>query len=248
MVAFAFCGRLALLQNEVEEASQWLELAGKQEVRGPMFFLEDPPMTEVRLLLAKGDEVSIAEGQALLTQLLQLVEAIHNTRKTIQVLALQAWAYDLRGCEAEALDVLERALALARPGGFVRSFADLAPLAKLLHVLRKNRKADHEVDKHLDAYLQGILAAMDPVSAQAHMKEDLLLKEGLEPLTRRELQILQWLDTNLTNKEIARELVVTTETVKLHTKHVYRKLNVNNRRSAITLAKALGLLTASSTG
>jgi LuxR family transcriptional regulator, maltose regulon positive regulatory protein len=243
MVAYAFCGRLALLQNEVEKASQWLEMAGEQEVRGPMFFLEDPPMTEVRLLLAKGDEVSIAEGQVLLTQLLQLVEAIHNTRKMIQVLALQAWAYDLQGREAEALDVLERALALARPGGCIRTFADLAPLAKLLHELRKNRKACHAVDKTLDAYMQDILAAMDQVPAQADSKEDLLVREGLEPLTRRELQILQWLDTDLTNKEIARELVVTTETVKLHTKHVYRKLSVNNRRAAVTLARALGLLT-----
>jgi LuxR family maltose regulon positive regulatory protein len=245
MVAFAFCGRLALLQNEVEEASHWLEMAGEQEVRGPMFFLEDPLMTEARLLLTKGDEVSIAEGQVLLTQLLQLVESIHNTRKLIKVLAFQAWAYDLQGCEAEALDVLERALALARPGGFVRTFADLPPLAKLLNELRKDRKARHQVDKHLDAYLHSILAAMDQVPAQAASKEDLLVREGLEPLTRRELQILHWLDTDLTNKEIARELVVTTETVKLHTKHVYRKLSVNNRRAAITLARALGLLAAS---
>ena len=245
MVAFAFCGRLALLQNEVEEASQWLEMAGEQEVRGPMFFLEDPPVTEVRLLLAKGDEVSIAEGQILLTKILQLVEAMHNTRKTIQVLALQAWAYDLQGCEAEALEVLERALALARPGGFMRTFADLAPLVKLLHELRKDKKARHAVDKNLDAYLLGILAAMDQEPAQAGSKEDLLVREGLEPLTRRELQILTWLDTDLTNKEIARELVVTTETVKLHTKHVYRKLSVNNRRAAVTLARALGLLAAS---
>ncbi len=245
MVAFAFCGRLALLQNEVEEASRWLEMAGEQEVRGPMFFLEDPPLTEVRLLLAKGDEVSIAEGQVLLTRILQLVEAIHNTRKTIQVLALQAWAYDLQGRETEALDVLEHALALARPGGFIRTFADLAPLAKLLHELRKHRKARHEVDKNLDAYLQAILAAMDQVPAQAGSKEDLLVREGLEQLTRRELQILNLLDTDLTNKEIARELVVTTETVKLHTKHVYRKLSVNNRRAAVTLARVLGLLAAS---
>jgi LuxR family maltose regulon positive regulatory protein len=248
MVAYAFCGRLALLQNEVEEASRWLELAGEQEVRGPMFFLEDPPLTKVRLLLAKGDEMSIAEGQVLLTQLLQLVEAIHNTRKTIQVLALQAWAYDLQGCEAEALEVLERALASARPGGFMRTFADLAPLAKLLNALRKNRKAYHAVDKTLDAYLQGILAAMDELPAQASSKEDLLVREGLEPLTRRELQILNLLDTDLTNKEIARELVVTTETVKLHTKHVYRKLSVNNRRAAVTLARALGLLVVNRTG
>jgi len=245
MIAYAFCGRLALLQNEVEVASQWLELAGEQEIRGPMFFLEDPPLTKVRLLLAKGDEVSIAEGQVLLTQLLQLVEAIHNTRKTIRVLALQAWVYDLQGREAEALDVLERALTLARPGGFMRTFSDLAPLAKLLNALRKHRKARQEVDKNLDAYLQGILAAIDPVPAQAGFNEDFLVKEGLEPLTRRELQILHLLDTDLTNKEIARELVVTTETVKLHTKHVYRKLTVNNRRAAVTLGKALGLLAAS---
>ena len=111
--------------------------------------------------------------------------------------------------------------------------------------LRKQRKARQEVDKNLDAYLQVILAAIDPVPVQAGSKEDLLLKEGLEPLTRRELQILHLLDTDLTNKEIARELVVTTETVKLHTKHVYRKLSVNNRRAAVTLAKALGLLAAS---
>jgi LuxR family maltose regulon positive regulatory protein len=197
------------------------------------------------LLLAKGDEVSIAEGQVLLTQLLQLVEAIHNTRKKIQVVALQAWAYDLQGREDEALDMLECALALAHPGGFIRTFADLAPLAKLLHTLRKRKKAYHDVDKTLDAYLQDILATMDQLPAQASSKEDLLVREGLEPLTRRELQILHWLDTDLTNKEIARELVVTTETVKLHTKHVYRKLSVNNRRAAVTLARALGLLAAS---
>ena len=245
MIVFSFLGRLALLQNKVEEASQWLEMAGEQEVRGPLFFLEDPPITQVRLLLAKGDEMSIAEGQILLTRILQLFESIHNTRKKIQVVALQALAYDLQGREDEALDMLESALALARHGGFIRTFANLAPLAKLLHELRKHRKALHEVDKHLDAYLQGILAAIDPVPLQAGSREDLLVKEGLEPLTRRELQILHLLDTDLTNKEIARELVVTTETVKLHTKHVYRKLCVNNRRAAVTLAKVLGLLAAS---
>ena len=130
-------------------------------------------------------------------------------------------------------------------GGFIRTFADLAPLAKLLNALRKNRKTHQTVDKTLDAYLQYILVAMDQLPTQVSTKDDLLVREGLEPLTRRELQILHWLDTDLTNKEIARELVVTTETVKLHTKHVYRKLSVNNRRAAVTLARSLGLLAAS---
>ena len=243
MMVYAFCGRLALLQDDVEAAEQWLEMAGEQEVLGPMLFFEDPPITKAWMLLAKGDEPSVAHGQALLSQLLRHVETMHSTRKTIQVLALQAWAYDLQGRETEALEVLERALALARPGGFIRTFADLPPLAKLLHELRKRRRTHQEVDKHLDAYLQRLLAAMNPVAVHPMSTEDLMQQEGLEPLTSRELHILRLLDKDLTNKEIARELLVTPGTVKAHTKNIYRKLGVNNRRAAVSLAKALGLLT-----
>jgi LuxR family maltose regulon positive regulatory protein len=52
------------------------------------------------------------------------------------------------------------------------------------------------------------------------------------------------LDKGLTTKEIARDLVVTAGTVKVHTSNLYRKLGVNNPRAALTLAKALGLLAA----
>ena len=244
MTAYAFCGRLALLQDEVEEASQWLEMAGNPEVRGPMMFFEDPPITTAWMLLAKGDVPSVARGQALLTQLLQHVEAIHSTRKTIQVLALQAWAYNLQGRLTEALDVLECALARARPAGFIRTFADLPKLSALLQELRKRRKASHAPDSKLDPYLQRILVAMNPPASQAVSTENLMRQEGIEPLTDRELQILRLLDKDLTNKEIARELMVTPGTVKVHTTNVYRKLSVNNRRAAVTLSKALGLLAA----
>ncbi len=245
MTAYAFCGRLALLQNDVEAAEQWLEMAGDQVVLvGPMASFEVPTITKACLLLAKGDDVSIEQGQALLEELFQHFQVTHSTRMTIKVLALLAWSYDLQGRESEALDVLERALALARPGEFIRTFADFPPLAKVLHELRKRRKARHAVDGKLDIYLQGILAAMSPLAAPSMSKEDLLQQEGIEPLTDRELQILRLLDKNLTNKEIARELVVTPGTVKVHTNNVYRKLSVNNRRAAVTLAKALGLLTA----
>jgi LuxR family maltose regulon positive regulatory protein len=244
MTAYAFQGHLALLQGEVEQASQWLEMVGKQEVAGPMPFLEDPPITTAWMLFAQGDEPSVAQGRTLLAQLLQHVEAIHSTRKTIQVLALQAWAYELQGRLTEALDAMERALALGRPGGFMRTFADLPPLARLLQELRKRRKARQVVDSKLDGYLQAILAAMSPLPAQSGSREELMQQEGLEPLTERELQILRLLDRDLTNKEIARELVVTPGTVKVHTNNLYRKLSVDNRRAAVTLSKALGLLAA----
>ncbi len=242
MTAYAFCGQLALLQDEVEAAEQWLEMAGEQEVLGPMLFFKDPPITQARLLLAKGDEPSVAQGQALLSQLLQHVETMHSTRKTIKVLALQAWAYDLQGCETEALEAFERALVLARPGRFIRTFADLPPLLRVLGELRKRRKTRQAVDNKLDAYLSHCLAAMSPTPAQAVSTGELMRQEGLEPLTERELQILRLLEKDLTNREIARELVVTHGTVKLHTKHVYRKLSVNNRRAAVALARELGLL------
>ena len=64
-------------------------------------------------------------------------------------------------------------------------------------------------------------------------------------MTERVLRILRLLAKDLTNKEIARELVVTPGTVKVHTSNVYRKLSVNNRREAVSLAKTLGLLAAS---
>src|SRR5205807_8955850 len=86
--------------------------------------------------------------------LLQHVQAMHSTRKTIQVLALQARAYDLQGLGTEALDVLEQALALGCPGGFVRTFADVPPLLKVLAELRRRRKEQQEVDEKRDAYLQ----------------------------------------------------------------------------------------------
>jgi LuxR family maltose regulon positive regulatory protein len=244
MNMYSFQGKLALLQEAVEEASQWLEMVGEPEVQGPMMFFEDPPVTNIHLLLSKGDEPGIAQAQALLTSLWRYVEAMHNTRKMIQVLALQAWAYDLQGQEREALESLERALALAGPGGFIRTFADLPKLAKLLNELRKRRKAHQVLDKNFDTYVQRILAAMTTLPSQVESKDELLRHEGLEPLTDRELQILRLLDKDLSNKEIASVLVVTPGTVKVHTNNVYRKLSVNNRRAAVTLAKALGFLAA----
>jgi LuxR family maltose regulon positive regulatory protein len=211
-------------------------------VLGPMLFLEDPPITKAWTLSAKGDKVSVEQGQELLEELLQHVQAIHSTRKTIRVLALQAWAYDLQGRETEALDVLERAIALARPGGFLRTFADVRPLATLLQKVRKHSKARQTLDSEMDAYLHRLLAAMRPMGSPAGFTQKLLRQEGLEPLTGRELQILRLLDKDLMNKEIARELVLAPGTVKVHIHNLYRKLSVDNRRAAITLAKALDLL------
>ncbi|MBV8854219.1 MAG: hypothetical protein JOY91_12495 [Sinobacteraceae bacterium] len=244
LLAYACCGELALLRGEVEEAAQWLDLAGEYPVTWPMEFLEDPPITRARMLLERSDQASVAQGQALLHEIEQHVRATHTWWKTIKVLALQARAYELQEREAEALDVLERALVLARPGGFIRTFTDVPGLARLFQELRKRSKTRQPIDQALDAYQQRLLVEMRPGIPAGLAPDELLRQEGLDPLTARELHILGLLEQELTNKAIARDLGVTPETVKAHTSNLYRKLAVDNRRAAVTLARALGLLAA----
>ena len=77
---------------------------------------------------------------------------------------------------------------------FVRTFADLPPLLKLLAELRRRRKEQQVPDDKLDAYLQAILVAMSRAPEQAESTKELMRQEGLEPLTERELQILHLLE------------------------------------------------------
>ena len=69
--------------------------------------------------------------------------------------------------------------------------------------------------------------------------------ELLDPLSDRELDVLRLLRSDLDGPAIARELVVSLNTVRTHTKHIYTKLGVNNRRSAVSRAHQLGLLSRS---
>jgi LuxR family maltose regulon positive regulatory protein len=69
--------------------------------------------------------------------------------------------------------------------------------------------------------------------------------ELIEPLSGRELDVLKLLDTALTGPAIARELVVSLNTVRSHTKSIFAKFGVNNRREAVMRARDLGLLSRS---
>ncbi len=64
----------------------------------------------------------------------------------------------------------------------------------------------------------------------------------LDPLSSRERDVLRFLGTELNGPEIARELVVSLNTVRTHTKNIYLKLGVNNRRAAVRRARELDLL------
>jgi LuxR family maltose regulon positive regulatory protein len=129
-----------------------------------------------------------------------------------------------------ALVHLQRAVALAEPQGYVRLFVDEGPPMEALFKLALKRGL-------APAYLRKLLAAFDPSAALPHKHPDLI-----EPLSERELDVLRLLASDLGGTEIARELMVSPNTMRTHTKNIYDKLGVNSRRSAVRRAEELGLL------
>ena len=121
-------------------------------------------------------------------------------------------------------------MTLAEPEGYVRVFADEGPpMASLLKAAAKQGTARN--------YARRLLAAAGQTGPGNPVGQALI-----EPLSERELDVLRLLGTDLDGPAIARELTVSLHTVRTHTKHIYAKLTVTNRRAAIRRARELGLL------
>jgi LuxR family maltose regulon positive regulatory protein len=186
------------------------------------------------ILMAQG---RLDEASALLERLLQVAEAAGAIGAVLAVLVLQAMALQVQNKHDQALAALERALLLAEPEGYVRVFITQgAPMGKLLRqAAARGVAADYtgRLLSELEASVTG--DSVSPLQAQMH---DALV----EPLSQRELEVLQLLATGLTNKGIAQTLVIAVSTVKKHLKNIYQKLNVHSRTEAVARARELDIL------
>jgi len=125
---------------------------------------------------------------------------------------------------------LERALTLAEPEGYIRMFADEGPpMAALLEAAAKRTI--------VPAYVRQLRAAFGAAEDSSPIKQDLI-----EPLSARERDVLRLLATDLSGPELARELIVSLNTVRTHTKNIYTKLGVNSRQAAVRRARELELV------
>jgi LuxR family transcriptional regulator, maltose regulon positive regulatory protein len=146
--------------------------------------------------------------------------------------ALDAIARDELRDEDGALRALERALDVAEPRGYVWPIArNGAPVRSLLRRIIRRGTAHR-------ALAGEVLDALDGNGASERQSNGPLL----EPLTERELAVLRFLPTMMSNTEIASEMFVSVNTVKTHLKHVYRKLDVADRRDAVRRGRELRLL------
>lgn len=221
--------RLALMKGDLHSAQTWTQATPMRMSPGPLIFLEVPPLTAARVLLADPGKRAAREALALASDVEERCRRERNFRHLVSVLAIQAMALTQLGRKGAALEKAALSVDLARRGGFVRSFVDLGPLmASLLQSLAS--------DTPHAAYIHRLMAAI------AGDGEGSAGSNRIESLTPRELQILPMLQRRLSNDEIADELGISILTVKRHTGSLYAKLGAAGRRDAVRRAASLGLL------
>jgi LuxR family maltose regulon positive regulatory protein len=154
----------------------------------------------------------------------------------LKVMLLQAVALQAHGEQDKAVHVLCDALALAESGGFIRLFVDEGrPMAHLLSQVAALGR--------MPEYTGKVLAAF---KAEEHKRETPsarpFAQSLLEPLSPRELEVLQLMAQGLSNQEMSERLVLALDTVKGHNKKIFGKLHVQRRTEAVARARELGLL------
>jgi LuxR family maltose regulon positive regulatory protein len=165
---------------------------------------------------------------------LQTAAASGWVERMIELLTLQALAWQAQNNIAEALGSLQRALALAQPGGYVRLFVDEGqPMRRLLARLK------HQGGR-MTEYIGRLLAAGG--ETEAFQPSTFTPQPLVEPLSARELEVLRLLAAGDSNAEIAQKLVITLNTTKKHITHIFEKLAVTNRAEAVARAQELGLV------
>ncbi len=229
----AMRARLQLAGGDLASAMSWAhahELAAGDELT---YMHEFEHITLAMLLLAQrragGSSPAAHEAVQLLERLLATAGAGGRDGNVIEILVLLALASQADGHRSRAMDLLRRALVLAQPEGHVRVFLDAG--TTFTELLR-----DIDPDSPGGRHARAVLAAAgdgQPAAPAGRL---------VDPLSERELDVLRLLEGDLDGPAIARELSVSVNTVRTHTRHIYAKLGATNRREAVREAARLGLL------
>jgi LuxR family maltose regulon positive regulatory protein len=250
----ALKARVYVKQGRLPNALAWVHERGLSVDDELSYLREFEHITLAGVLLARykreREERHIQEAMGLLERLLKAAEGGGRTGSVIEILVLQALAHQAEGDLHLALAPLERALTLAEPEGYVRIFGDVGPpMAELLSRLKdEGGRMKEYIHKLLTTF--GQQKDVHPVGSAQDESSSLRLRSGqalspqplVDPLSERECEVLKLLTTELSGPEIARELMVSMNTIRTHNKNIYSKLGVNSRRDAVKQAKELKLI------
>jgi len=230
----ALRARVWISQGRVGKALDWARERGLAADDDLSYLREFEHVTLARAMLAQhavsGDPVAVDQATGLLERLLHAAREEERTGSVIELLVLRALAHRTGGDLAGGLGSLECALTLAEPEGYVRVFLDEGPpMASLLSALATRTTTA--------PYARRLLAAGTAADNGVPVQGG-----PVEPLSIRELEVLRLLGTDLDGPDIARQLFVSVNTVRTHTKNIYAKLGVNSRRAAVRRGRELDLL------
>ncbi|MCA9956825.1 MAG: tetratricopeptide repeat protein, partial [Anaerolineales bacterium] len=231
-----------LKQGRLDEAAAWAQEQGISAENDLSYLREFELLVLARLLMARhqrdqSDDV-LQEAVDLLTRLLQAAEARKRMGSAIEILIVMALALAAQNKLPRAHDSLQRALTLAEPEGYFQCFVDEGPaLARLLYAALAQGIMPDYVRRLLSAF-----PSSEPELTVPPQSENSEL-DWIEPLSERELEVLQLIAKGLTNQEIAVQLFLALNTIKAHTRNIYSKLGVNSRIQAVARARDLGVLT-----
>jgi LuxR family maltose regulon positive regulatory protein len=226
--------RVWLSQGRLDEAIKWMREQMEDSESKSTFV-----GTRINIPIAR---IRIAQqlpekANELLLPLLDAAETGGHISRAIELLILQALSLQAGDEIEKALIPLDKALSLAQPRGFFRIFVDEGPpMARLLYEAL-SRQISPE-------YVQKLLAAFPSVEPEKELSSNPVDSdsEWIEPLSERELEVLQLIAYGLSRQEIANELVLSLNTIKTHARNIFSKLGVNNQMQAVGKARGLGLL------
>ena len=242
-----------LAQGRLREALGWAHEQGLSVDDELSFLQEFEHIMLARVLIAvytrDRTDGAIHEAARLLERLEQAAEAGGRVGSAIEIGILRALAHHAQGSLAPALVALEHALRLAEPEGYVRIFVDEGPALATLLAQSAERRAPNDSIRH---YIERLLAAFpeaQSVEPGALNEETAALRSTLqrssalvEPLSARELEVLQLIAQGLSNSEISARLFLAVSTVKGHNRNIFEKLQVQRRTEAVARARELDLL------
>ena len=218
------------------DAVNWSETSGMNPTDDFPYEREYEYRVLAHILIAQGRS---EEAIPLLGRLITSADTGARNGELIVYLSLQALAHYNSGKSDQALTHISRALALAEPEGYIRTFVDLDPgMVELLRLA-----ARHNINP---TYTTKLLAAFpslpSPEQPVLTSQSRPMPMSQMDPLNDREMQILNLISARLSNREIAEELYLSVNTVKWYARSIYDKLGVASRRQAGARAKELGIL------
>jgi len=244
--------RVQIAAGDLSSAAGWGDDRGVSVADDPDYLREYEHLTLARLLLAqhRAEQHSDHAGSASLAAVLRLLDRLHAAAadagrdgSVLEIRVLQALAHHAHGDLPAALAALSRALGEApEPDSYVRLYLDEgAPMMALLNeAARATDPASELAGAERGETVRGRARRLleRPKTVEGAEPQQALV----EPLSQRELEVLRLLDSELTGPEIARELYVTLNTLRTHTKRIFTKLDAKTRAAAVHRAREHGLL------